>query len=77
MLFILVLTIVPLIYMYRVFNLNNYIGKVTKTKKSVVHDDVKVTVNNEVVNHEMGIESLKKYEKDIYNLKVLLMLRKR
>ena len=70
MLLILVLFIIPLIYLYYIFNLNNYkkagkrriIPKVRKKEEPAVKETVDV---------DMGVDSLKEYEKEINNLKIV------
>ena len=73
MLLILVLFIIPLIYMYRVFNLGSYVGKETKTKKTVKKEekDTVEVMDKQPDYHDTGIESLKRYEKEINNLKIV------
>lgn len=70
MLVILILFIIPLIYMYRVFNLNSYIAKTTKTSKKQVRSDKKESVNEAPYDFH-SVESLKSFEKEINNLKIL------
>lgn len=72
---ILILIIVPLIYLYYIFNLNNYIEGNKKHIKKVV-EKVKPSTNDETVvsapvEEVGGLDSLKNYEKEINNLKVL------
>lgn len=67
---ILVLLILPLVYLYRMFNLKRYTK--SKTKKEVKKDQA--TSNKtieEPVHKDTGLQSLKVYEKEIDNLKVL------
>lgn len=64
---ILVLIVLPLLYLYYTFNLNRY----TKNKANrQVHESQKVE-NQTSAQDLQGLESLKKYEKEINNLKVL------
>lgn len=65
MLLILILMIIPLVYSYLVFNLNRYVEKETPIK-----EEVKKEVSKPV-EEEMSLDSLKSYEKEINNLKVL------
>ena len=68
---ILILAILPLFYLYRITNLNNYTKIETKKPmKTTPQSTVKETVQTNVVENE-GLESLKKYEKEVNNLKVL------
>lgn len=70
MLLLLVLFIVPLIYLYRIFNLNAYqnTGKRRFIPKSKREEPV---VQEEPVVEDIGVESLKRYEKKVNNLKVV------
>lgn len=70
MLLLLVLFIVPLIYLYRIFNLNAYqnTGKHRFIPKSKREETV---VQEEPVVEDIGVESLKRYEKKVNNLKVV------
>ena len=70
---ILVLFIVPILYAYRAFNLKTYRAKDTaesqkRDTSKADKGDEKVTVD---IDEEMHLESLKKYESEINNLKVL------
>ena len=69
MFILLVLYILPLLYMYYIFNLKNY----TKyTVKEVKESEKPKTVETPEVKEESpAIESLRKYEKEVNNLKVL------
>ncbi|WP_458453937.1 hypothetical protein [Methanobrevibacter sp.] len=73
MLVLLIFYVVPLIYLYRIFNLNSYAGKVDKKQKTTETPSESETVENheEVKDNDSGLESLKKYEKEIDNLKIL------
>ena len=70
MLLLLVLFIVPLIYLYRIFNLNAYqnTGKRRFIPKSKREETV---VQEDPVVEDIGVESLKRYEKKVNNLKVV------
>lgn len=70
MLIILILFIIPLIYMYRAFNLNNYIAKTTKTTKKQMDSNKKENVEEPSYEFK-SVESLKSFEKEINNLKIL------
>lgn len=74
MLLILILVIIPLIYLYRIFNLNSYIGVQENKPASVKpQENVQRTIESpfsESVS-DFGVGSLKRYEKEINNLKVL------
>ena len=65
MLLLLILMIIPLVYSYFVFNLNRYVEKETPIKEEVK------TENSKPSEKETGLDSLKNYEKEINNLKVL------
>lgn len=70
MLLLLVLFIVPLIYLYRIFNLNAYQNTakrrfIPKSKRE------ETVVQEEPVVEDIGVESLKRYEKKVNNLKVV------
>ncbi|WP_405295993.1 hypothetical protein [Methanobrevibacter sp.] len=68
---LLVLAVLPLLYLYYIFNLKNY-SKDTSNK--VNKKRVKASQKTEVetpVKEDMGLESLKKYEKRIHDLNVL------
>jgi len=70
---ILVLFIVPVLYAYRAFNLKTYRPKDTaesqkRDTSKADKGDEKVTVD---IDEEMHLESLKQYEVEINNLKVL------
>ena len=72
MLLILILAIIPLIYMYRVFNLNNYVGNNAKRQEKPKSDNVEKTCAiHDYIDVDMGVPSLKRYENEINNLKVL------
>lgn len=70
MLLILILFIIPLIYMYRVFNLNTYNNKEIKKQLKPTTEKTEVKVPQPEIQNS-GVESLKKYEKEINNLKIL------
>lgn len=69
---LLILFIVPLLYAYRALRLKTYYNpnkKISKTKSSKVNnanDDVKIEVSE-----ESNLESLKEYQNEINNLKVI------
>ncbi len=63
---LLILSIVPLVYLYHIFRLNTY-QQVDKDNNVDIHQ----TQNKIDAKHSNGVESLKVYEKDINNLKVL------
>lgn len=65
-LLILILMIIPLIYSYFVFNLNRYVEKETEVKEKT-----KAEVSKPVVEQDIGLDSLRKYEKEVKNLKTL------
>lgn len=71
MLLLLILFIVPLIYLYCIFNLNTY----QKTGKRRIlpkkEEKPQNFKNDEPVSEDMGVESLKRYEKEVNNLKVV------
>lgn len=65
---LLILAIVPLIYMYYITNLKNYAKNEIKPQKETV--TVPLT-KPDISETDLGVESLKTYENDINNLKVL------
>jgi hypothetical protein len=72
MLVLLILFIIPLVYLYRIFNLNSYVeGKTKKSipKPSSAEKVVKSPVQETVQDY--SVSSLKRYEKEISELKVL------
>ena len=70
MLLLLVLFIVPLIYLYRIFNLNAYQN--TAKRRFIPKSKRKETVvQEEPVVEDIGVESLKRYEKKVNNIKVV------
>lgn len=66
MLVLLVLFIIPLIYMYQIFNLNRYKFKKVKKQKTKLDNNDNVSESTTT-----SFESLKVYEKEINDLKVL------
>lgn len=67
---ILVLLILPLVYLYKIFNLKSYTK--AKTKKQVKKNQTPSNKTiEEPVNEDTGLQSLKVYEKEIDNLKIL------
>ena len=67
MVILLILYIIPLVYLYNIFKSSSY--KTIETTKKVEKKE-KTATTIEAVQYS-GIESLKKYEKEIENLKVL------
>lgn len=67
---LLVLFIIPLIYLFFTLNLNRY-QKSKQTRKVHVSQKQKKTEENVAVSEQEGLESLKVYEKEIANMKVL------
>lgn len=65
---LLILAIVPLIYMYYITNLKNYAKNEIKPQNETV--TVPLT-KPDISETDLGVESLKTYENDINNLKVL------
>ena len=65
MLFLLVLYIIPVIYLYTIFNTKKYIPKEEKT---VMKNKSNKTIN---YNNDNSLESLNSYKKEVNNLKVL------
>lgn len=65
------LFIIPLFYLYHVFNLNNYIGKEDRQVKKAPSQKETVQSQPQPEKVDTGIESFKKYEKEVNNLKVL------
>ena len=63
---LLILSIVPLVYLYHIFRLNTY-QQVDKDNNVDIHQ----TPNKIDTKQSNGVESLKVYEKDINNLRVL------
>lgn len=70
MLLLLVLFIVPLIYLYRIFNLNAY-QNTSKRRFIPKSKREETVVQEEPVVEDIGVESLKRYEKKVNNLKVV------
>lgn len=69
---ILVLFIIPLIYLFFALNLNRYAKSSRDKKVDTSQSTKKDTESSENVSEEIeGIDSLKMYEKEIANLKVL------
>lgn len=66
----LILFILPLVYLYYVFNLKRYSKRDTKKQAKTSKKIEDVPVEDEV-HEDTGIESLKHYEKEISNLNVL------
>ena len=69
MFIILILSILPLVYLYKSTNPNNY-GKIETKKQQKVIPKTN-NANSTPVRENTGLESLKKYEKEVNNLKVL------
>ena len=67
---LLVLFIIPLIYLFFTLNLNRY-QKSKQTRKVHVSQKQEKTEENVAVSEQEGLESLKVYEKEIANMKVL------
>jgi hypothetical protein len=67
---VLVFVILPLLYLYYIFNYKNY-AKSAPKKQVEMPKEQKTQVNAPKVEEPTGPESLKKYEKEIGNLKVL------
>jgi hypothetical protein len=67
---VLVFVILPLLYLYYIFNYKNY-AKSAPKKQVEKPKEQKTQVNAPKVEEPTGPESLKKYEKEIGNLKVL------
>jgi hypothetical protein len=67
---VLVLAVLPLLYLYYIFNLNRYSKDSTK-KKIKKSQKTENKVSEAPVSEHTGIDSLKKYEKEIQNLKVV------
>lgn len=70
---ILILVIIPLVYMYYIFNLKRYKLDTTKKVKKTTQNKVKTDAIPVVEN--TGFESLKEYEKEINNLKVIFKVK--
>ena len=70
MFFILILSVIPLVYLYRIFRFDSY--NESRTIKQVdTHQSKQKTEIPVKSEDSTGIESLKKYEKEVNNLKVL------
>ena len=67
MFFILILFILPLIYLYYIFNLKQYVT--TAYKKPVTHSKINKTRNVEEMASEGGLKSLEKYVDEVEGLK--------
>ena len=73
MFFILIMFILPLIYLYYIFNLKNYTtnsGVKTANKPKPQVNGTSATIPN-TLNKDKGLESLKKYRKEVEELKVI------
>ena len=70
MLIILVLFIIPLIYAYSVFNVKRYANKKISSRTHKDSTTSKANAESPIVE-EGGLESLRKYEKEVNNLKIL------
>ena len=72
MLVLLILFIIPLVYLYRIFNLNSYVEQKRKPlrKASIAKKESEPAVQ-ETVAEDYSVSSLKRYEKEINELKVL------
>jgi len=72
MLVLLILFIIPLVYLYRIFNLNSYVEQKRKPlrKVSIAKKESEPAVQ-ETVAEDYSVSSLKRYEKEINELKVL------
>lgn len=68
---ILVLFIIPLIYLFFTLNLNRYVKKSKSKVDDIPQDNPKSEAKSESANKDTSLESLKRYEKEINNLKVL------
>lgn len=69
---ILVLIILPLLYLYYIFNFKNYTKYTVKRQVEKPKEAKKPPVSEEVHGEELeGLDSLKKYEKEIANLNVI------
>ena len=69
MFILLILFILPLVYIYLTFNVNRYPKKEIKQAKKA-QKNIKQEVKTSVIQ-DTGLDSLKRYEKDINNLKTL------
>ena len=70
MIAVLILFIVPLAYLYFTFNMNRYIEREDKKQVETTRDTSAAAVQGSAPQND-GVESLKKYEKEVNNLKVL------
>lgn len=68
---ILVLLILPLVYLYKIFNLKSYTKAKTKKQVKKSQSDSNKTIEEEPVIEDTALKSLKVYEKEIDNLKIL------
>ncbi|MBQ6512401.1 hypothetical protein [Methanobrevibacter sp.] len=67
MFLVLILAIIPLLYLYYIFNLKQYVSKSSsKTGKSKT---VKTTRSQGIASPDEGLESLKKYTKEVEELR--------
>ena len=66
---LLLLFVIPLVYLYLIFNVNRYPKKAIKQSKKAQRN-IKDESRTEVI-HDAGLDSLKGYEKEINNLKTL------
>ncbi|WP_407415394.1 hypothetical protein [Methanobrevibacter sp.] len=67
---ILVLLILPLVYLYKIFNLKGYTKVKTKKQVKKSQMDSNKTIEEPVIE-DTGLQSLKVYAKEIDNLKIL------
>ena len=67
---ILVLLILPLVYLYKIFNLKGYTKVKTKKQVKKSQTDSNKTIEEPVIE-DTGLQSLKVYAKEIDNLKIL------
>ena len=69
MFFILILFILPLIYLYYIFNLKNYVATSHKAAVNDNHSKIKKTRKLEDVESEKGLSSLNRYVNEVEELK--------
>ena len=73
---ILVLVIIPLLYLYYIFNHKKY-AKDTVKKQVKESKKVDTSVSTPVAEKSSGLDSFKKYEKEISNLKVVFNVKEK
>ena len=74
---ILVLVILPLLYLYYIFNLKGYEKDTVKKQVKESQKKVETPVSTTADEKSSGLDSFKRYEKEISNLKVLFNVKEK